>query len=164
MKVTILTNSLAATDEPLVHVGYARYRRAMLRAGVDLYELSPARTRRAERLGTFGTSIGRLHAKTAVVDRRMVFVGSMNLDPRSASHNTELGVFVDSPELAAEMLRVIAISRLQGAYRLRLDGGRIEWLGSDDERETVLDREPESSWRVRLHNLVFGWLVPEQLL
>ncbi len=165
VKVTILTNSLAATDEPLVHVGYARYRHAMLDSGVDLYELSPSRTRHAQRLGLFGSSTGRLHAKTAVVDRRMVFVGSMNLDPRSASQNTELGVFIDSPELAAEMLRVINISRLQGAYRLRLDADRrIEWLTSDDDREMVLTTEPESSWRLKLHNLMFGWLVPEQLL
>ena len=165
VKVTILTNSLAATDEPLVHVGYARYRHAMLDSGVDLYELSPSRTRHAQRLGLFGSSTGRLHAKTAVVDRRMVFVGSMNLDPRSASQNTELGVFIDSPELAAEMLRVINISRLQGAYRLRLDADRrIEWLTSDDDRERVLTAEPESSWRLKLHNVLFGWLVPEQLL
>ena len=165
VKVTILTNSLAATDEPLVHVGYSRYRHAMLDSGVDLYELSPSRTRHAQRLGLFGSSTGRLHAKTAVVDRRMVFVGSMNLDPRSASQNTELGVFIDSPELAAEMLRVINISRLQGAYRLRLDADRrIEWLTSDDDRERVLTAEPESSWRLKLHNLMFGWLVPEQLL
>ena len=165
VKVTLLTNSLAATDEPLVHAGYARYRDALLAAGVDLYELSPSRTRSAPRLGLFGSSIGRLHAKTAVVDRRMVFVGSMNLDPRSESQNTELGIFIDSPELAAEMLRVISISRLQGAYRLRLDAAqRIEWLSSDDDKETVLTAEPESSWRLRLHNFVFGWLVPEQLL
>ena len=89
----------------------------------------------------------------------------MNLDPRSASQNTELGIFIDSPELAAEMLRVINISRLQGAYRLRLDAARrIEWLSSDDDKEMVLTAEPESSWRLKLHNFVFGWLVPEQLL
>ena len=166
VKVTILTNSLAATDEPLVHTGYVRYREAMLKSGVDLYELSPERTRHATRLGMFGASIGRLHAKTAVVDRRTVFVGSMNLDPRSASQNTELGVFVDSPELASEMLRVINISKLQSAYRLRLgkDGGAIEWLTVDDGREVVLTAEPESTWRVRLQNFLFGWAVPEQLL
>ena len=166
VKVTILTNSLAATDEPLVHNGYVRYRHAMLKSGVDLYELSPERTRHATRLGMFGASIGRLHAKTAVVDRRTVFVGSMNLDPRSASQNTELGVFIDSPQLAAEMLRVINISKLQSAYRLRLgkDSGAVEWLTVDDGREVVLTAEPESSWRLRLHNFIFGWFVPEQLL
>ena len=69
VKVTILTNSLASNDEPLVHTGYARYRRELLRTGVDLYELSPTRIQRNKRLGLPGASLGRLHAKTAVIDR-----------------------------------------------------------------------------------------------
>jgi putative cardiolipin synthase len=164
--VTVLTNSLAATDEPLVHTGYSRYRYQMLQAGVDVYELSPVRTRATKRLGMFGPSLGRLHAKTAVVDRRMVFIGSMNLDPRSASQNTELGVFVDSPQLAKELLRVINISKLQSAYRLRLqpDGPGIQWLATDEDKEIVLGVEPESTPLLRLHNIVFGLFVPEQLL
>ena len=82
VKVTVLTNSLASNDEPLVHTGYSRYRYDMLLAGVDLYELSPTRTQRNKRLGTFGTSLGRLHAKTAVIDRR---AGLHRLDePRPA--------------------------------------------------------------------------------
>ncbi|MEO8506119.1 MAG: phospholipase D family protein, partial [Betaproteobacteria bacterium] len=85
VKVTILTNSLAANDEPVVHTGYARYRVRLLKTGVDLYELSPTRIQKNKRLGLPGASLGRLHAKTAVIDRSLVFLGSMNLDPRSAS-------------------------------------------------------------------------------
>ncbi|MDQ6679352.1 MAG: phospholipase D family protein, partial [Pseudomonadota bacterium] len=85
VNVTVVTNSLAATDEPLVHNGYARYRGDLLASGVDVYELSPTRTQHTKRLGVFGSSLGRLHAKTAVVDRKLVFIGSMNLDPRSAN-------------------------------------------------------------------------------
>ena len=135
VKVIVVTNSLAATDEPLVHNGYSKYRTAMLKAGVDLYELSPTRTQKTKRLGMFGKSLGRLHAKTAVIDRHLVFVGSMNLDPRSASANTELGMFIDSPALAKELLRVDqhqpAGERLPGAPRpedraaaMADDGGR----------------------------------------
>ena len=165
VKVTLLTNSLAATDEPLVHTGYSRYRVEMLRSGVELYELSPTRTQRAKRLGMFGSSLGRLHAKTAVVDGKRIFIGSMNLDPRSLSSNTEIGIFIDSPALARELLRVVNISKLQSAYRLRLRGdGGIEWLAADDDKEIVLDVEPESTWLLRLHNLLFGLFVPEQLL
>ena len=147
VKVTILTNSLAATDEPLVHTGYARYRVAMLNAGVDLYELSPIRTQRNRRLGFLGSSTGRLHAKTAVIDRSLVFIGSMNLDPRSATKNTELGMIVESPDLAKEVLRVIHISKLQSAYRVRLrsDKRGLEWLTTDDEKEIVLTEEPDLS-------------------
>ena len=166
VRTTVLTNSLAATDEPLVHTGYARYRVPLLRLGVDLYELSPQRTRRERRLGLFGSSIGRLHAKTAIIDRRTVFIGSMNLDPRSASQNTELGLFIDSPPLARELQRVVNISRLQSAYRVRLapDGRGLQWLSFDDDREMVLTVEPESSLWQRVYNMLVAPLVPEQLL
>ena len=166
VKITIITNSLAATDEPLVHTGYSRYRTAMLKAGVDLYELSPTRTQHTKRLGMFGSSLGRLHAKTAVIDKRIIFIGSMNLDPRSASTNTEFGMFIDSPALAKELLRVINISKLESAYRVRLDPktAQLEWLTIEDDRETVLTAEPESTFWLRVHNMLLGWFVPEKLL
>ena len=166
VKVTIVTNSLAATDEPLVHFGYARYRPAMLKAGVDLYELSPTRAQRTKRLGLFGKSLGRLHAKTAIIDGKRIFIGSMNLDPRSANANTEFGMFIESPAAAKELLRVINISKLQSAYRVRIDpaGSALQWLTVDDDQEMILGVEPESTRWLRLQNFIFGQFVPEQLL
>jgi len=162
-----LTNSLAANDVPAVYTGYAHYRPGMLKAGVDLYELSPQRTTHNVRLGMFGSSFGRLHAKIAVIDRKTVFIGSMNLDPRSATKNTELGVLVDSPQLAREMLRVINISKLQSAYRVRLapsGSDSVQWLSTDGEKEIILDSEPESSAWLRLYNFMVGPFVPDSLL
>ena len=166
VKLTLLTNSLAANDEPLVHGGYARYREKLLKAGVDLYELSPARTTSNKRLGMFGNSLGRLHAKTAVIDKKTLLLGSVNLDPRSATSNTELGILIESPQLARELLRVINISKLESAYRLRLaqDGSGIEWLTADEDKEVVLNYEPESTWMLRLYNAILSPLVPEDLL
>jgi putative cardiolipin synthase len=165
VKTVVITNSLAATDEPLVHTGYSRYRTRLLESGVDLYEISPERTRHTKRLGMFGSSFGRLHAKTAVVDGHTVFIGSMNLDPRSDTQNTELGIFVESPQLAKELLRIVNISKLQSAYRVRLDEhGNLEWLTMDDDKEMVLTEEPEASFWLRLHNLLVSPFVPEQLL
>jgi cardiolipin synthase C len=165
VRVTVLTNSLAATDEPLVHTGYARYRGPLLAAGVELYELSPLRTQRNKRLGVFGSSTGSLHAKTAVVDGRTVFIGSMNLDPRSATQNTELGIFIESPQLAKELQRVINVSRLQSAYRVRLSpSGALQWLALEDGAETVHNEEPESSLWQRVYNWLISPFVPEQLL
>jgi len=166
VKMTIITNSLAATDEPLVHTGYARYRERMLKAGVDLYELSPTRTQHTKRLGMFGSSLGRLHAKTAVIDKKVIFIGSMNLDPRSASTNTEFGMFIESPALAKELLRVINISKLESAYRVQLDPktSQLQWATFEDDKETVLGVEPESTFWLRVHNMLLGWFVPEKLL
>ncbi len=93
VKVTILTNSFAANDVPLAHTGYARYRVALLRTGIDIYELSPTRIQRNERFSLPGSSLGRLHAKLAAIDQSTVYIGSVNLDPRSDSTNTELGLF-----------------------------------------------------------------------
>jgi putative cardiolipin synthase len=119
-----------------------------------------------KRLGAFGSSLGRLHAKTAVIDKRIIFIGSMNLDPRSASTNTEFGMFIESRALAKELLRVINISKLESAYRLRLDpeSSQLQWLTMDEDKETVLGVEPESSFWLRVHNMLLGWVVPEQLL
>ena len=164
--VTAMTNSLGATDEPLVHIGYTAYRNPMLALGVDLYEISGSRVKRNRRDNLFGASLGRLHAKLAVVDRKVLFVGSMNLDPRSATINTELGAVINSPELAREMLRIIDIDRLQSAYRLRLSavGQWCEWLGIDDGQEVVLTEEPDSSLWLRIKLMLLRPLVPLGLL
>jgi len=165
-RVSLVTNSLAATDEPLVHSAYRRYRDDMLKVGVELNELSSDRAKRSVRLGVFGTTIGRLHMKTAVYDRRLLFVGSMNFDPRSSVHNTEIGLFIDSPELAQQVLKLIDTLKSQGAYTLRLapDGKHLEWISKEPGREVVLYEEPDSTlWDRVLLNLLAP-LVPESLL
>lgn len=166
IKLGVLTNSLGATDEPLVHVGYSRYRPEMLKLGVELYELSNQRVKRNRRLFHFGESLGRLHAKLVVIDRRVSFVGSMNFDPRSATINTELGAVIDSAPLARELQRVIDLDRLQSAYRVRFkaNGNGLEWLGTDEEGDVVVDTEPDSSLWLRLRLWLLSPLVPEQLL
>ena len=166
VKLTLLTNSLAANDEPLVHTGYARYRQRLLKSGADLYELSPERTMAGKRFGSFGSSLGRLHSKTAAIDKRRIFVGSMNLDPRSATQNTEMGIVVENPQLAREMLRTINVSKLQNSYRLRLakESERLEWLTTDGEKEMILTSEPESGFWKRFYNSLIAPIVPEMLL
>ncbi|WP_188564583.1 phospholipase D family protein [Undibacterium terreum] len=166
VKVQVLTNSLAATDEPIVHAGYSRYREDMLRIGVDLYELSRSRLKMNNRPFHFGSSLGRLHAKVVVIDKHLSFIGSMNLDPRSASVNTELGAIVDSQALAKELLNIIDIDRLQSAYRVRLSpsGHGLEWLGADDEQEMVLKTEPDATSWIRLKLWLLGPLIPDELL
>ena len=164
--VVVMTNSLASTDEPAVFNGYSRHRQALLKMGVDLYELSSSRLQSNQRKFLFGASLARLHAKVAVIDRRWVFVGSMNLDPRSATINTELGALVDSPQLAKEMLRIINIDRLQSAYRLRLTpaGSCCEGLGGDGENEMILHEEPDSTAWMRIKAWLQSPFVPEEQL
>jgi putative cardiolipin synthase len=100
VRIQVLTNSLAATDETAAHSGYAHYRRQLLEGGVQLYELRPT-PGTAQPVTARGTSSGvSLHAKTVVVDRRKVFIGSLNMDQRSKLLNTEMGLIIDSAPLA----------------------------------------------------------------
>jgi putative cardiolipin synthase len=165
VRLVAMTNSLGATDEPVVHLGYRKYREDMLDIGVDLYEISPSRTKSNVRHKLFGSSLGRLHSKVAVVDRKTVYIGSMNLDPRSATINTELGAVIDSPQLAREMLRIIDIDRLQSAYRvMRKTGGGLNWAGIEDDQEMVYEEEPEVSLWLRFKLFILSPLVPDALL
>jgi len=164
VRVRIMTNSLASTDEPVVHVGYSHYRRAMLENGVELFELSTGRIKHATRLGMFGTSVGRLHAKIAVIDRSTVFLGSMNFDPRSAHENTELGIISESGQLAREVARLLDIAQFQSCYRVELDkDGNLQWVSPGDN-DDVLTEEPDTTFWQRFQLHILGPLAPEELL
>ena len=166
VQVRVLTNSLASTDEPLVHLAYALYREALLGAGVQLFELSQQRVKDNMRMFLFGASLGRLHAKTVVVDAHLAYIGSMNLDPRSATLNTELGALIDSPPLARQLKTLIDIDRLHSAYALRLatDGSCCEWVIPDSDGRLVLHLEPDSRWWMRWLGSLLQPLAPEDHL
>ena len=166
LRISIMTNSLASTDEPLVHAGYRRYRREMLDLGVQLYEIVPSRIAHTKKLGTFGRSIGRFHAKAAAVDGQVLFIGSLNFDPRSEKHNTELGLLIRSPQLTQQLMTLAELVQNEAAYRVRLskDKQNLEWVLPTPEGEQVLTEEPDSSWWTRLWLRLLGPLVPEDAL
>ena len=150
VRIKILTNSFAATDVGAVHAGYTPYREALLRSGIELYELKPSAGMRFAREGTrhlTGSSRSSLHAKTYMADGRSIFVGSLNLDPRSAFLNTEMGVVIESAALCV-FLRDRLLRRLPDiAWRVELDrgadsGGQLAWIGREDGREVRYDAEP----------------------
>ncbi|MNO91201.1 putative cardiolipin synthase YbhO [compost metagenome] len=149
ISVKLLTNSLEATDVPAVHGGYAPYRRALLEHGVKLYELrrqpgDPS----AGRLSFHGGSDSSLHSKAIVFDRRKTFIGSFNFDPRSVLWNTEVGVLVDSPELA-EYTRALAVQGMAPAlsYQPQLRGDKLVWVTEEDGKQRILTSEPGGMWR-----------------
>ena len=168
LRVIVMTNSLAATDEPLVHWGYARYRAEMVSLGVELHELSPSLGRGpAAAPGASTSSRGRLHAKLAVIDGRRLLVGSMNMDRRSMRANTELGLLIDSPALAVEVTQTLQRDRDAGSYRLRPAAqreGSVEWVAQEPGGEVVHRREPDAGWALRLKLGVMSLFVAEELL
>ncbi|WP_353192000.1 phospholipase D family protein [Pandoraea pnomenusa] len=173
VKVRVLTNSLAATDVVPVHAGYARYRPALLQAGIELYEFKPIRTENdgdstepPRRRVTFGgSSRASLHGKAYVIDRRDVVLGSFNLDPRSVRLNTELAIVIHSPEFAERMARIFdrAVAP-RASFRVELvppgttpptpalpippTMPALRWVGEENGHPRVFDVEPYAPfWR-----------------
>jgi putative cardiolipin synthase len=169
--VSVLTNSLAATDEPAAHAGYAHYRRELLAGKVHLFELRPASDDDQETTAR-GTSSGvSLHAKAAVIDARYTFVGSMNMDRRSLLFNTEMGVIVDCPELAAAVTRFFdQASSPANAYRVELKppahGGsaQLVWQLEAHGQVQELTHEPQATLHRRIQVTLFRLLPIEDLL
>ncbi|QQZ41974.1 phospholipase D family protein [Pseudomonas sp. SK3(2021)] len=152
--VSLLTNSLEATDVPAVHGGYAPYRKALLQHGVKLYELrrQPGNGGGSGphlfHSGSYRGSDSSLHSKAMIFDRQKSFIGSFNFDPRSVLWNTEVGVLVDSPELA-EHVRNLALQGMEPAlsYEAKLQDGKLVWVTEDNQQLHTLTREPGSWWR-----------------
>jgi putative cardiolipin synthase len=154
VRVAVATNSLAATDVAAVHTGYARQRRELLKGGVELYEMK----RRAgseegrSQISVTGSSGASLHTKAMIIDERWVFIGSMNLDPRSAFLNTEMGVLVDSPELAAQVrAQFERTTSPELSYRVVVEEGEgLVWYDKHRGLDRRLEREPDASAARRL--------------
>ncbi len=154
----VITNSLAATDVPLVHASYAKYRKILLEQGVHLYELKARGNTGSS--SAFGSSSASLHTKAFTVDDARGFVGSFNLDPRSISLNTEMGVLFEDPAIAIdvrnEYLRLIDPATSYWVYRN--DDGELRWLDGVTTPPTVLRQEPDTTAWQRGLILVLGWL------
>jgi putative cardiolipin synthase len=166
VRIGVLTNSLESTLDPLAFSGYMHYRLPLVASGVDLYEIraqlgntkGSGQTKALSRYGNYG-----LHAKLYVFDRRRLLIGSMNFDQRSKSLNTEIGVIIDSPELAEQVARRFeAMTQVQNAYHVVLrqgpGRGRLAWDTAENGAAVQYLVEPApSAWRryrVRLLSLL----------
>jgi putative cardiolipin synthase len=146
VRVRIVTNSLSATNHAYVHGGYYRHRQSLLAAGVELYEVR-ADAPRIMGLVDGGSDIKlTMHTKAAVIDRDYVFVGSMNIDPRSIKINTELGLFFDMKGVEPNWLDDVQASIVDFTFRLHLDDdGDVEWVYSGTVQEETFNSEPGAS-------------------
>ena len=140
VRVRVLTNSLESTPELSAQSGYLHYRVPLLQDGVELYEVrsllgnarGSGQTALLSRYGNYA-----LHAKLFVFDRQKLFIGSMNFDQRSKRLNTEVGLIIDSPELAQQTaLRFDAMAQLENSYALAL-------------RSPGADAAPQLVWKTK---------------
>jgi len=149
VRVIILTNSLASNNHIPVHAGYARYRHDVIRAGVELYETRVDAVDAPTAKDDPRFESVTLHTKAVMIDRRLFFVGSLNLDPRSIDINSEMGVLVDSADMAAALAAPFLENLPERAYRLQEDDrGRLRWHGVIDGQEVIEKNEPQAGqWR-----------------
>lgn len=137
VKVRALTNSAASNDVFMAHAGYANTREKLLKAGAELYELRPdSNMERRWSVLSFKSRAG-LHNKFIVFDRKSVFIGSFNLDPRSSTLNTEIGLMIDSSEIAGQAAKIMDDGISPGsAYQVTLDqDDRLRWTAENDGKK-----------------------------
>ena len=158
VRVRVVTNSLASTDVGAVHAGYKKSRRKLLEGGVELFELKPtvdADTRAAGKLSFSGSSAASLHAKTFMIDRERVFIGSMNLDPRSVQINTEIGILIENPELAEHLENQHRGGLVQTCYCVVLEprnpakpesSQELIWIEHRGDEEIRYTTEPQTTF------------------
>ncbi|WP_416361314.1 phospholipase D family protein [Marinobacter sp.] len=169
VQVRVLTNSLEANDVAMVHAGYAKYRKPLLEAGVQLFELRKVPgeepVERSLQDNLMGSSSSSLHAKTFAVDGKRLFVGSFNFDPRSVHINTELGFVIESPELAGLMENHFEEQVRVTAYEVVLDDeGDLQWIERNGDEEIRHGHDPGVGVFKRMMVSVFSFLPIEHLL
>jgi len=144
IRVVVATNSLASNNHTPVHSGYTRYRKDTIRAGAELYEARADAGRTGE-AGRDDVEEYTLHTKLILVDRRYLFVGSLNLDPRSIDINAEMGLLIDSEEMTGALADILDEMIPDLAYRVDLNAkGKLEWRGLIDGATVIETSEPQA--------------------
>jgi len=158
IRVIIVTNSLASTNHVAVHSGYARYRKQLLRAGAEMYEIRPDFIGKDTDWGNKPDSVT-LHSKASIIDRETIFVGSLNFDPRSILINTEMGLFIDDASRGEAFAKRLLDGLPRVSYKVDLDeDGRLRWTYDWQDEHETLHREPQASWGRRFMVGVYGLL------
>nr|WP_328833141.1 phospholipase D family protein [Vibrio ulleungensis] len=160
-KITIITNSLASNDVFAVHGWYAKYREDLVRGGVEIWELKD-NADLDNQWSITGSSTSSLHAKVIMFDRRKMFVGSMNFDPRSLDLNTEMGVLIHNAEFTDEAVSEIRQYLPEIAYQLQLEDDELVW--KDHQNDQTYTQEPNAGLLLRMGAWFAGILPIEHLL
>lgn len=163
--VRVITNSLAANNQLTVHGAYAKSRKPLLEAGIEIYEVRRDATMMGAEYTQTDLTRTTLHTKGFIVDDREFFIGSFNFDPRSAYLNTELGVIIYDEELARFYGQMVDEFLPDRTYTVFLnDDGKLRWRSRNDGETIVLEKEPDSSWGQRFLAKLIGFLPLEKQL
>lgn len=152
----VVTNSLASTDVAAVYGGYKDYQKPLLELGVELWEVMAYPDLPANKRGV-STDRQSLHAKTFSIDNKQLFVGSFNWDARSRGINTEMGVLIESSQLAGLLKKSVSTALPGNAWQLRLNSqGDVEWVDVIEDKEFVYTTPPQASLWQRFNAWISG--------
>lgn len=168
VKIRILTNSFNATDVTAVHSGYSQWRPKLLQAGIKIYELKATASQedRENKLWRARSqSSTSLHAKTFAVDDHQVFIGSYNVDPRSANINTEMGVIINDDELSRQLHNALNDDLRTQAYEVILtESNQLQWKTIENGQTVTYDSEPKVDISDHIWLTIMSWLPIDWLL
>jgi putative cardiolipin synthase len=128
-----------------------------MKFGADLHEVrADAKDRAIYMQGPVDDKKLGLHAKVMVVDSEKVLIGSANLDPRSLRLNTEIGLVINSPAFARQVLEAFSLDfSKRNAWSLRFaEAGHVQWVSD----EQVLNSQPAQSFMQRIEDWFFALL------
>ena len=166
--IKILTNSFDATDVTAVHSGYSQWRPKLLKSGIKIYELKSTASeedRENKLWKARSQSSTSLHAKTFAIDDHQVFIGSYNVDPRSANINTEMGVIINDDELARQLHEALSDDLLSQAYEVKLtDDNHLQWHTMENGEKKVYEAEPRVDLSDHIWLTIMSWLPIDWLL
>lgn len=166
--IKILTNSFDATDVTAVHSSYSQWRPKLLKSGIKIYELKSTASeedRENKLWKARSQSSTSLHAKTFAIDDHQVFIGSYNVDPRSANINTEMGVIINDDELARQLHEALSDDLLSQAYEVKLtDDNHLQWHTIEDGEKKVYEAEPRVDLSDHIWLTIMSWLPIDWLL
>ena len=168
INIKILTNSFDATDVTAVHSGYSQWRPKLLKSGIKIYELKSTASeedRENKLWKARSQSSTSLHAKTFAIDDHQVFIGSYNVDPRSANINTEMGVIINDDELARQLHEALSDDLLSQAYEVKLtDDNHLQWHTMENGEKKVYEAEPRVDLSDHIWLTIMSWLPIDWLL
>ena len=183
VRVRVLTNSLASNDAPAAHAGYARYRKDLLAAGVELHEMRAGQGIDGFRPGSgsgsgggsaglgsagggskSGTARASLHSKAVVIDGRLTVIGSMNLDLRSKTKNSEVALLIRSAAFSKACTGRIEDMIAHGSYRLARQGSGFLWQAPEGADFKNATSEPEASVQQKFMAGAIAPFAPDEML
>jgi putative cardiolipin synthase len=163
--VKVLTGSLGSNNHTAAHSHYKKYRKRILDTGSELYEFhhepSPMLRDLADVPPIEGEFIS-LHSKVIVADRRISFIGSLNLDPRAMVINTENGLLIESEVLAAQLVAIFeTLIARENAWQVFADErGKLRWESTDG----IVTRQPARTGGQRVSEFFLRLLPLEKQL